>query len=186
MAGFGDVFLTHLTTVPSATADELASLAGVTFQQAISRLNFMERVEKRLTGVGKGKKKLWSIPEGQSPVFKKRAAKIVEVDKSLNGADRCYGWKPSTERFSPVTIVPKVGDKLLVVYPERWRHSLVASVTRVPDVDGASLCWDLRGKMYAYVPVDPAVAARHGVALFRVVKSRDLKELIGEDVDVEG
>jgi hypothetical protein len=167
MAGFGDKLLAHLKTVPQATTEELAKLAGVSLEQAYSRLMALS-YEKRTVSAGKGKNRAWSLPGGE-PV-----AISAPADKPALAGNRNHGWKPSLARFEPVLDTPKVGAKLLVEYPEEWRHSALVAVSREPNAEGASLCWDIRNKMCTFVPVEPEAAAKHGVKLAYVSREKDL------------
>ncbi len=170
MAGFGDKLLAHLKTVPQATTEELAKVAEVTLDQAYNRLMALS-YEKRTISAGKGKNRAWSLPGG-APV-----ALAAPVKVAPTGVVKAYGWKPSLDRFQAVKETPKVGTKLLVEYPEDWRHTALVTVNRAPSEEGASLCWDLRNSMFTYVPVDSAVAAKLGIKLAIVTREKDLLSL---------
>lgn len=172
MAGFGDKLLAHLKTVPQASTEELAALAGVTLEQAYSRLMALS-YEKRTVSAGKGKNRAWSLPGGE-PV----AAPVV--DKPALVGNRNHGWKPSLKRFEPVVETPRVGDKLLVEYPEEWRHSALVAVSREPNAEGAALCWDIRNKMCTFVPIEPEAIAKYGVKVVLVKNEKDLIALENE------
>ena len=174
MAGFGDKLLAHLKTVPQASTEELAKLAGVTVEQAYSRLMALS-YEKRTISAGKGKNRAWSLPGGE-PV----AASAPVTDKSSVVGNRNHGWKPSLARFEPLFETPKVGAKLLVEYPEEWRHSALVVVSREPDAQGAALCWDIRNKMCTFVPVDLTAIAKHGVKVVLVKSEKDVVALENE------
>lgn len=168
MAGFGDKLLAHLKTVPQASTEELAKLAGVTLEQAYSRLMALS-YEKRTISAGKGKNRAWSLPGGE-PVA---AVMAAPTQPSVVG-NRNHGWKPSLARFEPVTTTPKVGDKLLVEYPEEWRHTALVAVSREPNAEGAALCWDIRNKMCTFVPIELEAIAKYKVKVVVVKSEKDL------------
>ncbi len=114
--------------------------------------------------------------EGSAP--SQRPAKAPLVKPEGLAFDRSHGWKPDLSRFKQPGSTPRKGDKLLVEYPEGWRHTALVTVTRDPDADGVALCWDIRNKMNTYVPVgDPG---KHGVRLAIVDDERSLIALEGE------
>ena len=175
MAGFGDKFLTHLGTVPQSSTDELAKLAGVTLEQAYSRLMALS-YEKRVVSAGKGKNRAWSLPGGQ-PV-----ATVAAPTKAAGLiGNRNHGWKPDLSHFEPFTGQPKVGDKLLVQYPEEWRHTMLCSVTRANEYfgqEGVAQVWNLREDCYGLV--DWAGFEARGWKIARVKSEKDLEKLADE------
>jgi len=175
MAGFGDKLLAHLKTVPQASTEELAKLAGVTLEQAYSRLMALS-YEKRTISAGKGKNRAWSLPGGE-PVA---AAATPAVDKPSVVGNRNHGWKPSLARFEPIVETPKVGSKLLVEYPEEWRHTALVSVSREPNAQGAALCWDIRNKMCTFVPIKLEAIVKYGVKVVLVKSEKDVVALENE------
>lgn len=178
--GFGTVMLNRLREVDYASTEELAALAGVTVKQAYSRLMFLQSQEKMVVSAGKGDAKVWSMADKAPP-----PAPTVESkgDSSVVGAfNRSHGWKPNLNRYKSVESNDeiKVGAKLLVEYPESWRHSALVSVTRAPDSKGVVQCWDLRGKMYAYVPATPEAASKYGCKVVHVRNEKELMTLENE------
>jgi len=174
MAGFGDKLLAHLKTVPQATTEELAKLAGVTLEQAYSRLMALS-YEKRTVSAGKGKNRAWSLPDGD-PIAAPAPAKAP----SLVG-NRNHGWKPDLSRFEPLSGPVKVGDKLLVEYPEEWRHTMLCSVTRANETfgqEGVAQVWNLRDDCYGVV--DWAGYESRGWKIVRVKGEKDLEKLAQE------
>lgn len=174
MAGFGDKLLAHLKTVPQASTEELAKLAGVTLEQAYSRLMALS-YEKRTVSAGKGKNRAWSLPGG-SPVAAVAAPKV----QGLVG-NRNHGWKPDLSRFEPLSGPVKAGDKLLVEYPEEWRHTMLCSVTREDGYfgqAGVAQVWNLRDDCFGIV--DWAGFEARGWKIVRVKGEKDLEKLTQE------
>jgi hypothetical protein len=171
--GFGTVMLEHLRTVDYASTADLAKLAEVTVEQAYSRLMFLQSQEKMVVSAGKGAAKTWSMADKAPP-----PAPIVNVTKGNGVTDifnRSHGWKPSLSAF-PVPVAPIVkGDNLLVEYPENWRHTSLVTVTRTPDEKGVALCWDMRNKCFAYVPVTPLSAVKYGIKLALVIGEKNMQ-----------
>lgn len=177
--GFGTAMLEHLGKVDHASTSELATLAGVTPEQAYSRLMFLQSQEKMVVSAGKGAAKVWSLA-GKAPP----PSPTVEGSKAEGGVaglfNRNHGWKPSLAAY-PAPVGPVVkGDNLLVEYPEDWRHSALVTVIRTPDEKGVAQCWDKRNKCYAYVPVTPVSTAQYGVKLALVTGEKNLQILENE------
>jgi hypothetical protein len=176
--GFGTVMVNRLREVDHASTEELAKLAGVTVEQAYSRLMFLQSQEKMVVSAGKGPAKVWSMA-GKAPP----PAPVVEASRPEGVTDafnRSHGWKPSLKRYEALSEAAKVGDKLLVEYPDKWRHSAVVAVSRPPNAEGAALCWDIRNKMCTFVPVTPEAMAKHNVRVVRVTNEKDLIALENE------
>lgn len=176
--GFGTTMVNHLREVEYASTDDLAKIAGVTVEQAYSRLMFLQSQEKLVTSTGKGSAKLWSMADKAPP-----PAPIIENTREEGvGANfnRNHGWKPSLTRYPALAEPVKVGDKLLIEYPDGWRHSALVSVSREPNVEGAALCWDMRNKMCTYVPVTSEALAKHNVKAVKVVSEKDVIALENE------
>lgn len=174
MAGFGDKLLAHLKTVPQASTEELAKVAGVTLEQAYSRLMALS-YEKRTISAGKGKNRAWSLPGG-APVAVATPAKVAGLVGNRN-----HGWKPNLSRFERLEGPVKVGDKLLVEYPEEWRHTMLCSVTRPDEYfgqQGMAQVWNLRDDCYGIV--DWANYEARGWKVVRVKGEKDLAELTQE------
>ncbi len=174
--GFGTTMLEHLATVDHASTAELATLAGVTTEQAYSRLMFLQSQEKMVVSAGKGAAKVWSMA-GKAPPPEPTAVP-GKVSETVAGIfNKSHGWKPSLAAF-PAPVAPVVkGDNLLVEYPEDWRHSALVTVLRTPDEKGVSQCWDQRNKCFAYVPVTPVSAAQYGVKLAVVTGEKNMQIL---------
>ena len=174
--GFGTAMLEHLATVDHASTAELATVAGVTVEQAYSRLIFLQSQEKMVVSAGKGAAKLWSMT-GKAPP-PQPVAVPGKVSETVAGVfNKSHGWKPSLAAF-PAPVAPVVkGDNLLVEYPEEWRHSALVTVLRTPDEKGVSQCWDQRNKCFAYVPVTPVSAAQYGVKLAIVTGEKNMQIL---------
>jgi hypothetical protein len=175
--GFGTIMVNRLREVDFASTEELAKLAGVTLEQAYSRLMFLQSQEKMVKSSGKGTAKLWSMIDKASP-----PAPVVTHSSSDVTNNRSHGWKPSLKRYPSVTPNEQitVGSKLLVEYSEGWRHSAFVSVCRAPDASGVSQCWDMRNKMYTYVPVTSEAAAKYNVKVHRVTSEKDFVALENE------
>jgi hypothetical protein len=174
--GFGDVLLAHLKTIPQATTEELAKLAGVTLEQAYNRLMALS-YEKRMISAGKGKNRAWSLPGGEPVAVATRAnAKVVGIVDRRN-----HGWKPDLTRFELFDGQIKVGDKLLVEYPEEWRHTMLCSVTRADGYfgqQGLAQVWNLREDCFGLV--DWSGFAARGWKIARVKGEKDLEKLATE------
>lgn len=178
--GFGTVMVEHLRNVDYASTEDLAKLAGVTIEQAYSRLMFLQSQEKMVISSGKGAAKVWSMADKAPPPA---PVTVLEAPDTVTGHfNRSHGWKPSLKRYPPVASAEQVavGSKLLVEYPEGWRHTALVSVCRAPDANGVSQCWDIRNKMYTYVPVTPESAAKYNVKVHRVTDEKDLIALENE------
>lgn len=178
--GFGTVMVNHLKEVDFASTDDLAKLAGVTSEQAYSRLMFLQSQEKLVISTGKGASKLWSMA-GKAPP----PAPVVEATKEDSvGANfnKNHGWKPSLRGREAIggLLDVKKGDKLLVEYPEGWRHSALVSVCREPTDDGVAQCWDIRSAGYTYVPVGAEAMAKYGVKVVRITGEKDAIALENE------
>jgi hypothetical protein len=170
MAGFGDKFLSHLAANAQATTEELAQLAGVTPEQAYSRLMALS-YEKRMVSAGKGKNRVWSLPGGK-PVALAAPVKVAAV------GNKSHGWKPDLSRYEALTGPVKKGEKLLVEYPEDWRHSMLCSVTRPDgyfDENGLAQVWNLRDDCFSLV--DWANYAERGWKVVRIKGEKDLLRL---------
>ncbi len=177
--GFGTTMLEHLNTVEHATTLELATLAGVTVEQAYSRLMFLQSQEKMVVSAGKGASKVWSMV-GKAPP-PEPTIEPGKVGESVTAIfNKSHGWKPSLKAY-PAPVAPIVkGDNLLVEYPEDWRHSALVTVLRTPDDHGVAQCWDQRNKCFAYVPVTPVASAHYGVKLALVVGEKNVQILENE------
>ena len=174
--GFGTVMVNRLREVDYASTDDLAKIAGVTVEQAYSRLMFLQSQEKLVTSTGKGSAKLWSMADKAPP-----PAPTLEASKEEGvGGNRNHGWKPSLKRYPTLGDDVKVGDKLLVEYPDGWRHSALVSVAREPNAEGTALCWELKYKMYTYVPVTPEAMAKYNVKAVRLTSEKDVIALENE------
>lgn len=177
--GFGTVMVNRLREVDYASTDDLAKIAGVTVEQAYSRLMFLQSQEKLVTSTGKGAAKLWSMADKAPP-----PAPVVEATKEEGiGGNRSHGWKPSLRKYEPVegAVNLKKGDKLLVEYPEGWRHTALVTLTRDPDVEaGVAQAWDLRNHVYTYVPVGAETMRKHNAKVVKVVSEKDVIALENE------
>lgn len=173
--GFGTAMLEHLEKVDYASTSELAALAGVTPEQAYSRLMFLQSQEKMVVSAGKGAAKVWSLAgKAPPPVPTIEAAKADGVGDFFN---KSHGWKPSLAPYpAPVGPITK-GDNLLVEYPEEWRHTALVTVLRAPDEQGAAQCWDVRMQHYCSVPVTPVAVAKWGVKLGVVSGEKNMQML---------
>lgn len=173
--GFGDVLLGHLKDVPQRSTEELAKLAGVTLDQAYGRLMVLS-YGGRCVSAGKGKNRAWSLPGGApvpvAAVLTKQAGLVV---------NRNHGWKPDLSRFEAFDGQVKPGDKLLVEYPEEWRHTMLCTVTR-PDgyfgQQGLAQVWNLREDCFGLV--DWAGFEARGWKIARVRGEKDLEKLVTE------
>ncbi len=180
--GFGTVMVNRLKEVDFASTEELATLAGVTLEQAYSRLMFLQSQEKMVVSAGKGQAKVWSMADKAPPPAPSAPASAEGPDTVAGHFNRSHGWKPSLSKYPPVVSAEQVavGSKLLVEYPDGWRHSALVSVSRLPDANGVAQCWDVRNKMYTYVPVTPESAAKHNCKVHRVTGEKDLIALENE------
>jgi hypothetical protein len=172
--GFGTAMVNHLREVDYASTDDLAKIAGVTTEQAYSRLMFLQSQEKLVVSTGKGAAKLWSMADKAPPPVPVIAA---TKEESVGGAfNKNHGWKPSLRGREAIggLLDVKKGDKLLVEYPEGWRHTALVSVCREPTEDGVAQCWDIRGSGYTYVPVGAEAMAKYNVKVVRVNGEKDL------------
>lgn len=175
--GFGTVMVNRLREVDHASTEELAKLAGVTIEQAYSRLMFLQSQEKLVISAGKGQAKVWSMADKAPP-----PAPVVEASRPEGVSEafnRNHGWKPSLRRFTAVADAKK-GDKLLVEYPESWRHTAFVSLARDPDENGVALAWNLREEVYAYVPVSLEAAVKYGCKVVKVEGEKDAIALENE------
>ncbi len=174
--GFGTVMLEHLATVDHCSTAELATLAGVTTEQAYSRLMFLQSQEKMVVSAGKGTAKVWSMA-GKAPPPEPVAA-VGKVSETVSGVfNKSHGWKPSLAGF-PMPIAPVVkGDNLLVEYPEDWRHSALVTVLAPPDEQGAARCWDVRNQCFCAVPATPVAIARWNVKVVVVTGEKNMQIL---------
>jgi len=174
--GFGTVMLEHLATVDHCSTSELATLAGVTTEQAYSRLMFLQSQEKMVVSAGKGAAKVWSMAgKAPPPMPVTEPGKLSETVAGI--FNKNHGWKPSLKAF-PAPVAPVVkGDNLLVEYPEDWRHSALVTVLRTPDEKGVAQCWDQRNKCYTYIPVSPVSVAQYGVKLAVVTGEKNMQIL---------
>lgn len=174
--GFGTAMLEHLQTVDHASTVELATLAGVTPEQAYSRLMFLQSQEKMVVSAGKGAAKVWSLAgKAPPPPPVPEPGKVGETVTAV--FNKSHGWKPSLNGF-PAPIGPIVkGDNLLVEYPEEWRHSALVTVLKAPDEQGAAQCWDVRNQCYCSVPVTPVAIARWSVKVVLVTGEKNMQIL---------
>lgn len=155
--GFGSVMLDRLRTGPAST-EELATLAGVTPQQAYSRLSFLQSQEDMLESVGKGTKKVWAF-KGQSQELQNQAQTL---SAHSDGPEHGHDAVDTSETALDI----KKGDKLLVRYLESERAEAHVVVTRPADPDGTVLCWDLGLGSYLYVPT--LHCRKYGMRVFKV------------------
>lgn len=178
--GFGTVMVNRLKEVDFASTDDLAKLAGVTTEQAYSRLMFLQSQEKLVISTGKGAGKLWSMADKAPPP----TPTIVNTkEESVGGMfNKNHGWKPSLRGRESIggLLDVKKGDKLLIEYPESWRHSALVSVCREPTEDGVAQCWDIRSNGYTYVPVGAEAMAKHNVKVVRITGEKDVIALENE------
>lgn len=174
--GFGTAMLEHLRGVDHASTTELATVAGVTPEQAYSRLMFLQSQEKMVVSAGKGAAKVWSLA-GKAPPPAPVAAVGKTSDSVAGTFNKSHGWKPSLEGY-PAPVAPVVkGDSLLVEYPEAWRHTALVTVVKTPDENGVAQCWDVRNQCYTFVPVTPVSTAKYGVRLGVVVGEKMMQTL---------
>ena len=179
--GFGTVMVNHLKEVDFASTKDLAKQAGVTTEQAYSRLMFLQSQEKMVVSAGKGAAKVWSMADKAPPPAPSNSAD--EAPSTAAGHfNRSHGWKPSLNRYPPVVSAEQVvvGSTLLVEYPDAWRHTALVAVCRAVDANGVAQCWDVRNKMYTYVPVTPESAAKYNCKVHRVTGEKDLIALENE------
>ncbi len=173
--GFGTTMVNRLREVDYASTDDLAKLAGVTTEQAYSRLMFLQSQEKIVVSTGKGASKLWSMADKAPPPAPAIEAKPVDGVAGL--FNRSHGWKPSLAGFAtPVAPIVK-GDNLLVEYPEEWRHSALVTVLRTPDELGAAMCWNVRDQCYCAVPVTPTAIAKWSVKVVLINGEKNMQIL---------
>ena len=175
MAGFGDKLLAHLKTVPQSSTEELAKLGGVSLDQAYGRLMALS-YEKRVISAGKGKNRAWSLPDG-APTSEAAAVPKLPLPGNKN-----HGWKPDLSRFEPLSGPVKLGDKLLVEYPEEWRHTMLCSVVKLPGYierePNIACVWNLRDDCYSIADVVSFEA--RGWKISRVKGEKDLEKLANE------
>jgi hypothetical protein len=177
--GFGTVMLDHLDIVEHASTDELAKLAGVTSAQAYSRLMFLQSQERMVVSAGKGASKVWSMA-GKAPPPEPTDVPGTVSETVAGVFNKSHGWKPSLASY-PAPIAPIVkGDNILVEYPEEWRHSVLVTVLKTPDEQGAAQCWNQRDKCYCAVPVTPVAMAKWGVKIGLVLGEKALQILENE------
>lgn len=173
--GFGTVMINRLREVDHASTEELAKLAGVTIEQAYSRLMFLQSQEKMVVSAGKGQAKVWSMADKApppAPTLESTREEGVSANFNKN-----HGWKPSLRKYKLVEGAAslKKGDKLLVEYPEGWRHSALVTLTRDPDVEaGVAQAWDIRNHVYTYVPVGYEAMRKHNVKVALVDGEKDV------------
>lgn len=149
--GCGSVMLAHLEKVDHASTTELAELAGVDIKKAYSRLQFLETQEGVLSSVGKGDAKVWSLTSKADNLPAATPRETASI-----GGNRSHGWKPSVARYASLEGDVEKGDKLLVEYPEEWRHSMLCFVTRPSDYfgeEGLAQVWNARDRCYSVVDV---------------------------------
>lgn len=181
MAGFGDFILAYLATVPQATTDDIELALKkdykLTYLQINARLHALS-YEKRVKYAGKGKNKVWALPGSTAPlvaqVSSPRETTISLVDR------KNHGWKPNIAQYEPLVegSKMKLKDKLMVEYPEDWRHSMFCSVTRLPDANGNVQVWNLRDHCFSVV--DVTTYKSRGWKVARVLKAKDIDELTEE------
>lgn len=179
--GFGVALLNRLREVDHATTEELAKVAGVTPEQASSRLYYLQHHDHVVVSAGRGLAKVWSLVGKNLPP--EPVVETVKKDETVNSFfNRGHGWKPSLTGRDVIAglLDVKKGDKLLVEYPEEWRHSALVSVVREPSEDGVAQCWDLRSNGYTYVPVGAEAMAKHNVKVVRVTGEKELIALENE------
>lgn len=183
MAGFGDFILAYLATVPQATTDEIELALKkdykLTYLQINARLHALS-YEKRVKCAGKGKNKVWALPTSTTPLVVQYSS---PREKTVSLVDRKnHGWKPNLARFEPLVegSKMKLKDKLLVEYPEDWRHTMFCSVTRLPDANGNVQVWNLRDHCFSVV--DVTTYKSRGWKVVRVLKAKDIENLT-EEVD---
>lgn len=178
--GFGTVMVEHLRNVDHASTEDLAKLAGVTTEQAYSRLMFLQSQEKMVISSGKGAAKVWSMADKAPPPA---LATENKKEPRVNGVfKKNHGWKPSLRKYAPVTdeTIIKHGMKLLVEYPEGWRHTALVSLTRAVDSNGVAQAWDVRNQCYTHVPVTPVAQAKYNCKVVVVEGEKDAIALENE------
>jgi hypothetical protein len=178
--GFGTVMVEKLREVDHASTEELAKLAGVTVEQAYSRLMFLQSQEKMVVSSGKGSAKLWSMADkAPPPVPKVEATGETSAAAAFN---KNHGWKPSLRKYQVVEGAAslKKGDTLLVEYPEGWRHTALVTLTRDPDVEkGVAQAWDIRNHVFTYIPVGYESMKKANVKVVQVTSEKDVIALEG-------
>lgn len=179
--GFGTTMINHLREVPHASTEDLARIAGVTVEQAYSRLMFLQSQERMVVSAGKGAAKVWSMADKAPP-----PAPVGEVTKEEGVSatfNKNHGWKPSLSRFQPVegSASLKKGDTLLVEYPEGWRHTALVTLTRDPDVgNGVCQAWDKRNHVFTYIPVGYETMRKHNVKVVQLTSEKDIVAMENE------
>lgn len=168
--GFGSVMVARLRE-GSASTEALALEAGVTPQQAYSRLSFLQSQEGLLKSVGKGIAKVWFMADAEAPE--------MDVVAPTDAFNHDHGWKPSLDHLTAVSADTDLskGTKVMVEYPEGWRHTSFLSLKHAPDAEGVALCWDMRNDMNVYAPVTAAAAAKHGCRVHVVEGEREIAAL---------
>lgn len=173
--GFGTVMVEHLRAVDHASTEDLAKLAGVTVEQAYSRLMFLQSQEKMVVSAGKGSAKVWSMADKAPP-----PAPVMEATKEEGVSanfNKNHGWKPNLKKYQVVEGAAslKKGDTLLVEYPEGWRHSALVQLTREPDVEkGVAQAWDLRNHVFTYIPVGYEAMRNANVKVVQITSEKDV------------
>lgn len=174
--GFGKLLMEYLQTHQQASTEELAKHADISLQQAYSRLTFMQSQEKKVVSTGKSFSKIWSLVDSNgSPGSPKAPSGPVPVASIFRGAKNV--WKPSLANYQILAsdVPVSLKTKVLVEYPEPWRDSVFAQVIRLPDEKGTVQAWDLRNRMYCYIPTSNA--SDYGIRVAVVIKEREALKL---------
>lgn len=172
--GFGSVMLEHLEKVDHASTKELAELAGVDMKQAYSRLQFLCAQEGVLRSVGRGDAKVWSLASKAESL-----PEVVRLEPTSVGGNRSHGWKPDVSGYAPLAGSVEKGDKLLVQYPEEWRHSMLCYVTRPSGYfghDNLAQVWNARDRCYSVV--DVTGYEERGWKVFKIKSNKEFSSLI--------
>lgn len=173
--GFGTVMVEHLRKVDHASTEDLAKLAGVTVEQAYSRLMFLQSQEQMVVSAGRGAAKVWSMADKAPP-----PVPVIEGTKEAGVAanfNKNHGWKPSLKKYHVVEGAASVkkGDTLLVEYPEGWRHSALVTLTRDPDMEtGVCQAWDKRNHVFTYVPVGYEAQRKANAKVVQITSEKDM------------
>lgn len=163
MSGIGDVFMSHLSTRPSASSSELAALVPhKPFTTVWSRLRALVK-EGRLVRSSKGschEDDLWTLDGAVPFVAVTRVRKAATTRPRATEGTSSKGpnvWDPDHDGLEPLSGALKKGDRLLVGYPERWRHAMLCVVERPSGYFGQETLaqvWNLRDHCYGLVDAE--------------------------------
>lgn len=165
----------------ASLAEVCAGIGETDPKRVEGRLRFMSKMgNPKIRFEGVPSERRWFLVEGAelpstAPAYEDSDASTAVVDRSLGG--RSKGWKPSVDRLSLIEEPVGKGVKLLVVYPESWRSSVVVEVRREPDDMGAVLAWDMNNSYHCFVPGTVAACDRTGIKSY-VLNSKTLQKYV--------